>query len=687
MDFFKQILPLSYESEATIIDLVLYSSYRHRNEEKKDILYIIYKDKDNKKKVQAIKDPPVQIYFAKPECRTEWRTIRKYIPIEKVYPVIIQPRYITKRIYQELQQCTDKRSEALKRIYEQAEAMRDWKAKKEILKSQLTFMSDISVEEFYRIALGLQYQLTRAHVVDKAFLDIESDIYGLTSSETEANLDPTNAVTIIFDYDPSRPKDPEKYKVPHVFTLLLRDHKRYPQQKYFEEHLKEFEQQCHDEFDKIKVTKKGKTSYMETNAKYHFFMFDDEAQLQKAVFKIINMGKPDTVGIWNLAYDLPKLSSREEKLGLNPIDVMCDECFPRESRFVDIVVDRRPTVDIADRKTYAKMTSTTKYVDQMQTYAQIRKGQKAFGSNKLDNIAELELGIHKREFGKGIDVTNAAIKDYWNFVLYNINDVWLQVLIDRVTNDMFTIIFDSNQHACSLENLTKQTKYQKQIYYTEYIRRGFVPGNNKNNNYITGYTEDYADVIRENERARKLRKLIDESGGDLDSIDLDDLEEIEDEGEELSEEEKEEQRLLNQIEDVYADSIDRKIKLRGGLVGDPNFNSCNGEELIPGIPSKHIFREVVDMDYASEYPWAKFTRSISESTQYGRLIIGEKISDRQNEHSIKGYLPGGEFISDYISQDFISTGNVWFNMPTVKEALPEALEILQELKVGKDGKN
>lgn len=676
MKFFNQILPLPLDSEATIIELALYSQFKHHNESKQDILFIIYKDAENNKKVRCIADPKVEIFFTKPEYRYQWRTVRKYIEIDKVYPVIIEPRKIIPRIYKEMKEYNDPRTESLRKIYDQAVSIQDWRSRKEILKWQNTFMSDITVEEFYRIALGLQYHLTRAHEVDKAFLDIESDIYGLTTSQTNANEDPTNAVTVIFGYDPTKKKDDPKRKRPQVFTFLLRDHKRYPQQAYFEEHLDEFIQQCHKEFDKIEITKKGKKSYLETNGDYHINFFDNETNLQQAVFKVINMARPDTLAVWNIAYDLPKMKGRMERLGLNYVDVMCDPSFPKDARFVEINVDRRATVDMADRKTYVKMASTTKYIDQMQTYAAIRKGQKAYGSNKLDNIAEIELGIHKRTFDKGIDVTNAAIKDYWNFVLYNINDVWLQLLIDDVTNDMFTLIFDSNQHNCSLENLTKQTKYQKQIYYTEYIRRGFVPGNNKNNDYIRGFTEDYADTIKEAERARKYRKLIDEYGGDISDIEdlLDDLDE--EDAPEDGEEDPETAELLERIDDVYADSIDRKLKLRGGLVGNPDLNSCNGAELIEGIPSKHVFHEVVDMDYASEYPWAKFTRSISESTQYGRLIIGEKISDRQNEREIKGYLPGAEFISDYVSQDYISLGNVWFSTPSVLETMSEIDEMI-----------
>ncbi|MDE6040649.1 MAG: hypothetical protein K2F99_03630, partial [Muribaculaceae bacterium] len=136
------------------------------------------------------------------------------------------------------------------------------------------------------------------------------------------------------------------------------------------------------------------------------------------------------------------------------------------------------------------------------------------------------------------------------------------------------------------------------------------------------------------------------------------------------------QSVAAAVLDIYNDSIDRKLSIPGGLVGNPDNNIENGDELIKGIKSKHVFSFVLDMDYASEYPWAKYTRSMSKSTQIGRLIIPEKISDRQNSlpmgqpkriQEIKAYLPGAEFTADYVSHDVISLGNVWFGLPSVSD--------------------
>ena len=108
----------------------------------------------------------------------------------------------------------------------------------------------------------------------------------------------------------------------------------------------------------------------------------------------------------------------------------------------------------------------------------------------------------------------------------------------------------------------------------------------------------------------------------------------------------------------------------------------------------------------SEYPWAKFTRSLSRSTQIGRLIIPHKVSKYQNllplgqikrKEDTKYYISGAEFTGDYLSQDYLSLGAAWFNLPLSDEcgdivdmmlegnSLDEALKKVEE-KDGQDSK-
>lgn len=682
----ENILPEPEGSEITTFQVMLYNQYKHKNKAQEDALFIVYKDANNVKKVRAIKNPSMEIYFVKPEYRTGFTTPREYMEMEKLYSKTVSAKKVLSAIRQEMEDDNSDIGRILKNVYRQAYATGNRLSAREIFKWPFTLMSDMKVEDYYRVMLGYHYNQMRNHIIDKGYLDIEADILGKSSTEQGAHLDTVNACTLIFNFDPNRAK---KIK-PQVFTLLLRNHERYPQQEEFEQDIPGFIEELHRDLDHQTITRGGKEKVFDFMADYHILLIDDEASLITTIFQIINRFKPDTMSVWNIAYDIPKMVGRCEQLGLNYVDVMCDPDMPRDYRFVEVNIDDRADIDIADRKTYIRMLSTSTWIDQMQAYAGMRKGRKAYGSNKLDNISNIELGVGKLKFPKGVDVTNAAQKCYRTFVKYNIIDVVRQVMIDAVTNDCMSMIYDMNQSNCTIENLFKQTRYQKQIYYTWYLRKGFVPGNNPNVNYIQGETEDYLERIEEIRAARAWRKqndladrvefdedgeIIDDEAGavfeDLEPVKLPEEEEEYDEGtQKLAEE------VAGNLLSIYEDTVDRKLSLPGGMVLSPDFNSANGTELIPGIPSKHVFDLVMDMDYASEYPWAKYTRSLSKSTQIGRLVIPHRISDKQNYlpmgqekriEEINVYLPGAEFVEDYISHDMFSFGNCWFNLPTVTE--------------------
>lgn len=685
------ILPEKEGAPVNVFNVLEYNQFKCHGEQQENELFIVYRNSEGEKKVHSIKDPPMEIYFVKPEYRKEFLTPREYYPIDRTYPAKVPARSVLRRIYSEMKAQPDMVGSQLMNVYNNAQATGQFRARKEILKWPYALMGDMDTESYYWVQLGTHYDLSQGAVIDKCFADIENDIYKLNSTEQAMNMDPVNACTLIFSYDN---RGPFKKLKPQVFTFLLRDHKRYPQQADFEKHLTEFYATCHECFDEQTVIKKNKKKVIRVEADYHIVMCNTEQELLKGIFDKINEYKPDVCEFWNMPYDMPKMKARMEILGMDPVEVISDsDFFPREIQFVQFHMDNRP-IDISERNSYIRASTTTQYIDQMQNYAGIRKGRKSYGSNKLDNIANIELGMGKWSFPKGIDVTNACILDYWDFVLYNIRDVWCQYLIDFVTNDTMSLIYDMNQHNCPLHHLVKQTKYQKQIYYAGYLRRGFVPGHNINVNYTRYETEEEEEAANEARKRRQLRLFLDQQG-----FDADDIEEAMSQGEDAvnslveagirpSDEEGSDDDNIKEIIEVEAataldenlaifeDSTERKLTLPGGLVGNPNNNSANGTELIDGVQSKHVFDDVMDEDYASEYPWAKYTRSLSRSTQIGRLIIPHKVSPYQNllplgqvkrKEDTKNYIPGAEFTSDYLSQDWLSFGAAWFNLPLTDE--------------------
>ena len=422
----ENILKEKEGSPISVYEVLHYQPYKHKRAYKNDRLFIVYRDEKNAKRVVMKNNPKMEIYFLKPEERGKFITAREYIEIDKTYPVTVPSNRVLGTIYNEMKGATDPEGMSLLKIYNDAKDSGNFGARKEIFKWPYTFMSDMDVEDYYRVMLGYHYDTMHGHVINKCFLDIESDVYGLTDSEIKSSLDPTNACTLIFGFDEH---ETGEKRDPIVMTFLLRNHKRYKHQKYFEEHIDEFYEACHKAFDYQTIKADGEEKTVETKAKYKILMFDNEVDLLTSIFGAINGFKPDLCMVWNIGYDLPKLRDRMLYHNIDYVDAMPDPSFPKDSRFVEMNIDNRAGVDIANRKTYIRMTSTTVYVDQMQAYAGIRKGRKAYGSNALDNIAKIECGLGKWEFKQGINVFNAAIEDYWNFVLYNIRDVWCQYLM------------------------------------------------------------------------------------------------------------------------------------------------------------------------------------------------------------------------------------------------------------------
>ena len=73
------------------------------------------------------------------------------------------------------------------------------------------------------------------------------------------------------------------------FTFLLRNEKN-PQIQEFEDTIDDFIQELHEAFDDT-------YGYID----YRFYMYDDERDLIKDVFKLINTLKRDFILIWNMS--------------------------------------------------------------------------------------------------------------------------------------------------------------------------------------------------------------------------------------------------------------------------------------------------------------------------------------------------------------------------------------------------
>lgn len=553
--------------------------YNENKLQQKGVLYLTYRDnKTKEKKVKTIIDPKSQTFITKPEYRSSFKTQRTFLYDYMVdgydVPYSSIPYFIQKVIKED---GTD---------IEYLEICQ--KASKEAFKWRHSYFADYNICDYAMIAYLLDRDTEDSNftipTVSKAFLDIESDIYGLSSSEIDDVISPINAVSVVVPFD----EYGVEFKHPKVFTFLLRNHVRYKDQAYFEDHLDKFLSECHDEFD----SKYNKPQFI-------IRIYDDEITMLKMLFAMLHKMRPDFIEIWNMSYDVPTIIKRLIKLGENPTNYFChpDMEFPYFRYNYDNIYKN----DIKNKCESFDCTSYSRWIDQMTNYAGINKSRSDYGGNSLDNIAKIELNAEKRRYdGKTVSVINGAIEEYWNFVKYSINDVLLQYGIDNRTENTQALFEQSLYGGTRYDKTLKQSVYLKNVFAIDFFKHNIVPKNNNNVNY-SRYGND--------ETAVDIDNVIQQSDADYD-----------------------------------------EMSLPGALVGNPLNNGHCGVEIL-GEKSNALFANVMDEDYSALYPNIKQVSNIAENTQLGRVIVPEQILPDENPDNNPKFIRGGKLIEDIETGD------------------------------------
>jgi hypothetical protein len=564
----------------------------------KDVLYCVGRDLKTGNKFLEIKESPkTEVYITKPEYRGDFKSQREYLDLDKLDKVEVKYGMMNHEIYNICKET--KKDLEMVAIYDKLTMERKTYAKGFIHTWRHAYLSDYDIEDYAKMHCFMEYNPSIVKPT-KMFLDIESDVYGLTEQEKASGEYAITLVTLIFDHQLSYY---DKGKA-SVFTFALRNHKKYKQQKEFEKNLDTFEEECHNDFD----SKFG-------DANYTFKMFDDEITMLQTILMVINIYKSDLCSIWNMDYDIPAIILRLKVLGVDPADFFCHKDFGEKMCYY--YKDER-NFDPANRGSYFKCLTYTRYIDQMCLYAAIRKGRADYGSAKLDNIASIVLKHKKREFDNpATDVINAIYREYYNFVLYNIQDVWLQVGIERKTGDMDTLFGQSYDGGTRIYKTLKPSIYLNNVFRINYLKLGVAMGNNVNKDF---FDEDKKD---------------------------------------------EDINILS--DDQYAEI------LIGAMVGDPENNIANGLKIY-GKSSKYVYKNMIDLDFAAMYPNIEDLNNISKSTQFGRLIIPERVSVLENPLCLKPYFAGGAFIDDFETGDILNLGNKWLGMKPFSKYMHEFAE-------------
>lgn len=570
-----------------------------------DKLYVVYRDFDTKRKnLQIITNPVSSVYTTKPEFMDDFPTQREFMSLDKLDRHDVRfkdiPNYLNKILTNNLRSENDIQ---VKRVIDRSLELGIWGAKKEVHKWRHAYFSDYDIQNYVYTLANLYYE-PKETILTKSFGDIETDILGFSQYDIDRGKPNIHAFTMIYDYDP---RALSKNYRPQVFTFLLRDYKRYPQQEEFEKNLDSFYDVCRENFNK----KLG------DNTDYHIVIFDDVADLLYQMFKIQHILKPDFTGIWNMSYDILYIQKKCDYLGIPSEALFCHPDF--KSVWMNYHLDQKYHNDFKNRGDHFNCLSYTKYVDQMLLYANRRKGGKDYGSNALDNIARIEVKDSKWQWSSSsTNVINAAVREYFNFVLYSIQDVVAQVLIERKVEDIDDAFWKGYDSGARIDKANRNTVALKELWNISHFQQGFCMGNNLNQNYTSNDAPSEEPII------------------DLEG--------------------------------------DQEI-LKGALVGDPTNINKVGAPIFDNIKSDKLFLDCVDLDAASMYPSIKLKNNIARSTQYGRLIIDHTVS--KLEYNPNTHLRGGEFLDDYETGDFLKLGTKWFKLKPFDKYITEFGEYLE----------
>lgn len=126
--------------------------------------------------------------------------------------------------------------------------------------------------------------------------------------------------------------------------------------------------------------------------------------------------------------------------------------------------------------------------------------------------------------------------------------------------------------------------------------------------------------------------------------------------------------MSNNRNKTYGGSMGKSEKYRGAYVSEPLLNELVGM-LINGKPSRHIFRDVIDVDLSSLYPSILIAFNIDVSTQVGKVNFYEDDSeDAENK--------APELFDALQAQDWVMYGEKYFDLPNEEDLIDEFEELL-----------
>ena len=431
-----------------------------------DYLYIVFKDLDTgDKKVQTIKNPKYTYYLVNENIPISHNMM--YIEDYKVHPVTCE--------YKDLKRSIAENTGNLEWFKENLRNG-NYRDNDKLFSIPSIFRADMNIEDYYRYEFDRCYA-NEPYTPTKLYFDIETDIINMRGDFPEMGECPVNAITLVDDEGKT------------VYTLLLENYKNplieeFKQEQNIPGQLKEFVRQRVGGW-------KNEIRFGLDKFNYKVIFFDEEINLIKAAFDLINYLKRDFALAWNIAFDLPYLIARIRNLGRNPAEIICHPDF--EMKWCDYYIDQRAD-KFEERGDNALITSYTVYLDQLITFASRRKGQRAIASFKLDYVGDVIAGVRKLDYSNITDdIAKLPYLNYHVFVFYNVMDTIVQLCVERKVADIDFVFTKALATNTRYGKVHRQTTYLINRGIKDFSNMGYIMGNNINK---SNSKEGFAGVIR-----------------------------------------------------------------------------------------------------------------------------------------------------------------------------------------------
>ena len=441
-------------SNLTILDTI-YAQY-----DNKDVMTVIYRDNDTGKKHHYdIIEPSYTYFIANDDEILDYHHL--FISKDRVHPVTCK--------YKDLLKSIAKETGNLEYFYENINT-RNFGANKRLLTLNEVFLADMDINDYYRFIFSQNYN-NELFELSKAYLDIEVRIKDMPGDEDLSDHYgdyPINLITLVNDKD----------KV--VTTLILRDPTN-PQVAQLEQKVMtgEFQKVCSEFVIKSvggwkQATRLGVIDYI-----YDQVFYDEEIHLIQDLFMYINAVQPDFVLAWNMAFDIPYIMARIEKLGYDPVDIICHPDFKYKQ--CKYFIDEQHKNEFELKGDYSAISGYTLYLDQLQHFASRRKGQSKFPNYKLDTIGKMIAKIGKYDaFPPNLRFADREYYNFEDFTLYNIMDTIVQKVVEHKCDDVGYIFNKALLNNTRIPKSHRQTVYLSNRGAKEFYEDGLIIGNNIN---------------------------------------------------------------------------------------------------------------------------------------------------------------------------------------------------------------